>query len=134
MKSKDFINEHIKIDDRTRISKKINTLSQKHKMFSTYLDMVQKEAYGIILHILLKSKYVHYTQLNNEINYPKYRQIINYLVCYDFIEESFDNNFTQEINVPRKPNVYSLTKKGKDFINIDYIKEYLETEYEVEEG
>lgn len=128
MNTNNFVNNYIKIDERLRINKKIKSLSDKYKEFTKYLDLVQKEDVYIIFLVLNKFDYVCYTMLREDIKSFNFKKWINYLLVEDFIEfasEDFSFNITSSLDCPKKPNVYVLTPKGKSFLSIDYIQEFL---------
>jgi len=138
MQSNEFIKKHIKIDDRTRISKKLSNLVDKYEEFTRYIKLIQKEDVGTIFYILNRDGYIFYSKYKEAIQHHNYKRYIAQLKFEGFIIES-EYSFSSEVLIREgftktsRPNVYELTKKGVDFISIDYIQEYLETEYEVEE-
>ena len=138
MNTKDFIREHIQIDERHKISRKLQTLSSKYKEFARYIDLIQKEDVGVLFFMMKLDTYICYSKIRDNIKRENYKRWINYLISEDFIEEVIDEKRSEylinnNISINANLNVYELTKKGVDFISINYIKEYLETEYEVEE-
>ena len=133
METKEFIKNHIQADERTRISKKLQTLSKKYREFSRYLDLIQKEEIGILFFNFKKTKYVHYTQVSKDIKDYTYKRLVKQLEVENFIEEASEDltrECTKDLEYNFKPKVYKLTQKGKDFLSIDFIKEYLEEEFE----
>ena len=76
MRANYFINEHIIIDERTRVSKKLYYLSEKYREFARYLDLVQKEDVGILLFILLTEEFVYYTRVRDDIKHFNYKKLI----------------------------------------------------------
>ena len=135
MNVKDFIKEHIKIDERTRVSRKLNLLSKKYTEFGRYLELIQKQDVGILFFNFKVTKYIHYSQVSKNIKQYNFKKWISYLQVEDFIEECSDElsrEYTKDYEYNFRPKVYKLTVKGKDFLNIDDIKQYLAEEYEVE--
>lgn len=135
MNVKDFIKEHININEKTRLSKKLTDLSRKYSEFGRYLELVQRQDVGVLFHNFKETRFVHYTQVSKNVKQHSFKKWISYLQVEEFIEEcseELSREYTRDIEYNFKPKVYKLTKKGKDFITIDYIKEYLEEEYEYE--
>lgn len=133
MDTKEFIKKHIQADERTRISRKLQTLSKKHREFSTYLDLIQKEEIGILFYNFKTTRYVHYTQVSKDIKDYAYKRFIKMLEVENFVEEvseELTQLLTKDLEYNFKPKVYKLTQKGKDFISIDYVTEYLNEEFE----
>lgn len=133
METKEFIKNHIQADERTRISRKLQTFSKKYREFSRYLDLIQKEEIGILFFNFKTTKYVHYTQVSKDIKDYTYKRIVKQLEVENFIEEASEDltkKWTKDLEYNFKPKVYKLTQKGKDFLSIDFIKEYLEEEFE----
>jgi hypothetical protein len=133
MRANYFINEHIIIDERTRVSKKLYYLSEKYREFARYLDLVQKEDVGILLFILLTEEFVYYTRVRDDIKHFNYKKWINYLLVEGFIVETpriRSEEITSQLQAPKKPLVYELSKKGFDFTQIDYVHQYLMEEFE----
>lgn len=133
MDTKEFIKTHIQADERTRVSRKLQILSKKHREFSRYLDLIQKEEIGILFFNFKKTRYVHYTQVSKDIKDYIYKRVIKQLEVENFVEEvgeELSKEWTKDLQHNFKPKVYKLTQKGKDFISIDYVTEYLNEEFE----
>jgi len=136
MKSNEFIKEHIKLDNREKISRKLSDLSKKYKEFSNYIDLIQKEAVAILFIYLLKEDFLFYSMVKDDIPRHKFRYYINILLAFNFIKyKKPSDNFLNEVSkiynehIAEVNTYYELTKKGKDFLNIKYIKDYLKIEY-----
>ncbi len=136
MDSDKFIEKYIEIDTRLRVSKKITILSQQHKQFGRYLELIQHETVGLILH-MCRHRVLFSGLISERVTRDSWRKYINLLQSENFIrqhapsKETFEY-MTKKYNefMARNTNYYSLTNKGKDFLNIDLIKKYLNTEYE----
>lgn len=128
MNSKDFINTHIENEEELKISMKLYKLASKHREYSRYLDMVQKKPVSLLFYILHRNYYLYFSLVCYDIQDFNYKKWIKNLIFEDFIDlcdndEAYE--VTKDLDVPRKPKVYKLTQKGKDFVNIDYISKYL---------
>ena len=137
MKTNDFIKEHITIDERQRISKKLNLLSKKYSEFGHYLELIQKENIAkLFIHIKINGFLIQ-SMTKEDMKRNSFRHYINILLANKFIETSRPTpKQLEEMGdlysdyVANIINYYTLTKKGKDFLNLDLIREYLDTEYE----
>ena len=133
MQVNDFIKEHINIDNRERINRRLYNLSKKYKEFGYYLDIVQKENIGLILHYLMNNKFI----FKNALDLNNFKYYINQLIGLDLIERVEPQEDEKIIGLlgeynAMKMSYYILTNKGQDFLRIEYIKEYLEGEYGIQ--
>lgn len=127
MKANEFIKEHIKVDERSNISKKILYLTDKYKEFVKCLEILQKRDASIILFVLSRNSQICYKDVKDDIKNCNYNKWINYLIVEDFIQRDEEENLQEGVGA--KPLVYTLTPKGQDFLLIDYINEFFKEEF-----
>ena len=136
MNANEFIKLHIKIDERERLNRKINILSEKYISFGNHLKLIQKECVGLLFSILKKENFFFKGMIIDDLKLWEYNYYVNLLLAENFIEVfEPDENILSTISstynnyVANKINYYRLSNKGRDFLNIDYIDKYLSEEY-----
>jgi len=135
MKSNDFIKKHIKCDNREILSKRLRQIAEKHQEFARYLFLIQKKDVFEILLELQKEQFIFIGCLTNLVKHQA-RYYLNKLVGEEFIIETTninEENITRLENYFGSGNVnkmtfYELTEKGKDFLSIDIVKEFMKNE------
>lgn len=132
MNSNDFIKKHIEVEDKV-YNVALRNKAEKLRKFADYLDMVQIKKLSKLLYILNEIPFIWSGYLNSYIERNNYRYYINKLLAENFIEEFEKEDYIFDFlcdyygkGNANKTTTYRLTEKGKNFLNLNDIKNFQE--------
>ena len=126
MKLNDFIKKHIKIDERNKSLTKLKNTCDSYYHIYTYLSKVLVAEYSLIFYILSSEENIFYSKVSDIMTPNKYNKFIKFLVREEMIQKDENNDLEFSYN---KPNIYILTEKGKSFLKLKVVREFMEDTY-----